>query len=508
MEQVAQQREQRVAPQREQAERMSWARAMIFAVGFFFLAAILLGQLPGYIYLQMTASTLIGLEQASLALAALCLGGFIVIQVVVMLFDPKPVVPPIVFMVLGGPIAVGGLALTLWAAWTNNQYFPQTGTSWNPVLGGKVLWFPAQVVDFVMLGSVILGVGVAMVFYGQLARREARNPADRSDRGTTPAIRAMLAIAVVLLGLFLVFYTFIDDQGLAYKINPSDPHTTQLIIDSIINAFLAIAIFCTLGAFALRLHYLMRPVRKRTMSRLYLVGIFIAQFGAAFLLVWFVVYPAIAWIHSWSLIGLGNYLTICARKTAIPQSCAFSQQAGYIIDTVVTTNFFVLMMAAIWAWNKKRNLVIIGSVTVTAVLALATLLTHMHPEELLIALLLCGGALVLATVWTNVARREFAIVGEKNLGCVGMWLVVGTCLFIYLAAFAFFSLPSAASGNIPGFRETETNIPFVPGLAIPIHPGPGQPLISSAIDSVVMLLLLAVLAGIQFYFLVRNRYKV
>ncbi len=498
---------QQAAQSREQSERISWARAMVFAVGFFFLGAILIGQLPGYIYLQMTASTLLGLEQASLALAVLCLAGFIVIQVVVMLFDPKPVVPPIVFMVLGGPLAVGGLALMLWAAWTNNQYFPQAGTHWASVLGGTVLWFPAQVVDFVMLGSVILGVGVAMVFYGQLARREARNPADRSDRGTTPAIRWMLAIGVVLLGLFLVFYTFVSDQGLAYRINPSDPHVAQLVIDSIINAFLGIAIFCTLGAFALRLHYLMRPVRKRTMSTLYLVGIFIAQFGAAFLLVWFVVYPAIAWIHSWSLIGLGDYLTICARKAAIPQSCAFSQQSGYIIDAIITTNFFVLLMAAVFVWNKKRNLVVVGSVTVTVVLALATLLTHMHPEELLIALVLCGGALVLATIWTNFARREFAIVGEKNLGCIGMWLIVGTCLLIYLAAFGFFSLPSAASNNIPGFRETETNVPFVPGQTIPIHPGAGQPLISGADDAVVLLVLMAILAGIQFYFLVRNRYK-
>src|SRR5712692_1386123 len=148
---------QQAAQQREQSERMSWARAMIFGGGGNLIAAILIGQLPGYIYLQMTASTLVGLEQGSLALAALCLGGFIVIQVIVMLFDPKPVVPPIVFMVLGAPIAVGGMALILWAAFTNNQYFPQSGMSWNPVLGGTVLWFPTQVVDFVMLGSVILG---------------------------------------------------------------------------------------------------------------------------------------------------------------------------------------------------------------------------------------------------------------------------------------------------------------------------------------------------------------
>ena len=49
--------------QREIPERMSWARAMIFGVGFFFLAAILIGQLPSYIFNLMT-SDMVGLEQA------------------------------------------------------------------------------------------------------------------------------------------------------------------------------------------------------------------------------------------------------------------------------------------------------------------------------------------------------------------------------------------------------------------------------------------------------------
>src|SRR5260370_8301978 len=77
-----------------QAERISWARAMIFGVGFFFLGALLIGQLPGYIFDQMTASSLVGLEQGSLALAAFCLARFIVIQSVVLLFHPNPVLPP------------------------------------------------------------------------------------------------------------------------------------------------------------------------------------------------------------------------------------------------------------------------------------------------------------------------------------------------------------------------------------------------------------------------------
>src|SRR3974377_1301626 len=85
------------------AERISWARSMIFAAGFFFLAALLIGQIPGYINLDMTASSLVWFGEGMLAVAVLCLAGFIVIQIVVMLFDPKPVIPPIVLSVLGLP---------------------------------------------------------------------------------------------------------------------------------------------------------------------------------------------------------------------------------------------------------------------------------------------------------------------------------------------------------------------------------------------------------------------
>jgi hypothetical protein len=468
------------------AERISWARAMIFAVGFFFIAAILIGQIPGYIYLAMTASSLVGFEQGFLALAAVCLAGFIVIQVVVMLFDPKPVVPPIVFSVLGVPLALAGLAIILWASYTNNQYFPSQDVTWLPVLGGNVLWFPPLSFDLIMLGAVIMGVGVALAFFGVLALREQRNP-DRSDPGTTPAIRAMISIGIVFLIVFMLFWALVDPVSLVSRTGLS-----LAVINTIYNVFLGIAVFCTLGAFALRFHYLLRPVRKRTMSGLYLVGINLAQLGVIFLLVWFLIYPAIAWIHSWTFIGLGTYLTLCGRATAVPQSCAFSQQAGYIIDAFVTTNFFVLFMAAIVVWKGRRNLVVVSSLTITAVIALATLLVHMHPDEIFIAELLTGGMLVLAAIWTSVARREFAVIGERNLGCVGQWLVVGTCLLIYIACFGFFS--------IPGFRETEPNIPSTPGTGF--NAG-----ISGGIHAVVVFIVVGILAGIQFYFLVRNRYR-
>lgn len=468
------------------AERISWARAMIFAVGFFFIAAILIGQIPGYIYLAMTASSLVGFEQGFLALAVVCLAGFIVIQVVVMLFDPKPVVPPIVFSVLGVPIALAGLAIILWASYTNNQYFPAQDVTWLPVLGGNVLWFPPLSFDLIMLGAAIMGVGGALAFFSFLAVGEQRNP-DRSDPGTTPAIRAMISVGIVFLIVFMLFWALVDPQSLVSRTGMS-----LAVVNTMYNVFLGIAVVCTLGAFALRFHYLLRPVRKRTMSGLYLVGINLAQLGVIFLLVWFLIYPVIAWIHSWSFIGLGTYLTICGRATAVPQSCAFSQQAGYIIDALVTTIFFVLFMAAIVVWKGKRNLVVVSSLTITAVIALATLLVHMHPDEIFIAELLTGGMLVLAAIWTSVARREFAVIGERNLGCVGQWLVVGTCLLIYIACFGFFS--------IPGFRETEPNIPSTPGSGF--NAG-----ITGGVHAVVVFIVIGILAAIQFYFLVRNRYR-
>src|SRR6266568_3520271 len=327
-----------------QTERISWARAMIFAVGFFFLAAILIGQIPGYIYLVMTASSLIGFEQGFLALAVVCLAGFIVIQVVVMLFDPKPVISPIVFSVLGFPTALVGLAILLWASYTNNQYFPAKDVTWFPLLGGNVLWFPPLSFDLIMLSVAIMGVGVSLTFFSVLALREQRNP-DRSDLGTTPAIRNMISVGTVFLIVFMLFYTLVSPQSFA-----SSHGLSLAVVNTIVNVFLGVAVFCMLGAFALRFHYLLRPVRKRTMSGLYLVGISLAQVGVIFLLAWFLVYPAIAWIHTWTFVGLGTYLTICGKATAVPQTCSFSRQSGYIIDAFVTTNFFVFFLAAIAVW--------------------------------------------------------------------------------------------------------------------------------------------------------------
>jgi hypothetical protein len=485
--------------QRELPERISWARALIFAAGFFLIAAILVGQLPSVVYAEMTAATLEQFEQLCFALAFVGLGGFAIVQVIVLLFDPKPLIPPRVLTVLGVILAGAGFGLSIWATTTGclpnkdltlvtcNQYFPASTTYWNPVLGGNVLWFQPHAVDFVMIGLTVLGVGLAMIFYSVLAQRELRNP-DRRDLGTTPGIRWMIISSILLLVLFLFAYNKTSDLALGQSLIPGHPFRGYKLVQLLVSIILGSSIFLALGAFALRLHYLMRPVRKRTMSILYIVGALgLAQTGAIFLVLWAIVYPLLALVHPWTFIGLGSYLTNCARPSVVPGSCSFTQDAASIMDTIITSSFFGLLMGAIWAWKSHRNLVIIGSVVTTATIAATALLVHTTPAQLPTAMMLCVAILVLAAVWTAVSRGEFAVVGENTLGCLGQWLVVGTCLFVYLAAFAFFSIPSFNA------EETPPNIPFTPG---------------GTSDAFVMLVILGILAGVQFFFLVRNRYKV
>jgi hypothetical protein len=485
--------------QRELPERISWARALIFAAGFFLIAAILLGQLPSVVYAEMTSATLEQFEQLCLSLGFVCLGGFAIVQVIMLLFDPKPLVRPVIFTVLGVILAAAGFALSLWATTTGcipnkdltqvtcNQYFPASTTHWNSVLGGNVLWFQPHAVDFVMIGLTILGVGLAMVFYSVLALREMRNP-DRRDLGTTPAIRWMIIGSILLLILFLFAYNRTGDLALGQQLIPHHPFMGYKLVQLLVSTILGAAIFMALGAFALRLHYLMRPVRKRTMSILYIVSALgLAQTGVMVILVWAVAYPLLALIHPWIFIGLGNYLTNCSRPSVVPGSCSFTQDAAAIVDAIITTNFFVLLMAAVSVWKSRRNLVIIGSVVTTAVIGATALLVHTAPSQLPTAMMVCVAILILAAIWTAVSRGEFAVVGENNLGCLGQWLIVGTCLLVYLAGFAFFSMPSFSAD------ETPPNIPFTPG---------------GTSDAFVMLIILGLLAGIQFFFLVRNRYKV
>jgi hypothetical protein len=470
---------QQATQQRETPERISWARAIIFGIGFFLLASLLVGQIPGYVYNAMTSSSLQQFENGTFSLGLICLAGFVIVMIILLLFDPKPVVPPVLVAGVGVVLSVIGLAITIWAGHGANQFYPvtppanQTGSTFLPLLGGSALWFQPQAVDLVAVGLTIIFVGLAALFYGVLALREQSNP-DRRDLGTTPAVRIMMIVSSLLLIVFL--------YGSNYNAMPG-------VVENVV---VGIAVFLALGAFALRLHYLMRPVRKRTMPGLYAIGALgLAQTGVLFLVLWFVAYPLLAWIHPMPV--LGAFLSNCTRETVVPGTCSFSQDAGYIVDALITTNFFVALLAAVAVWKSKRNLVVIGSIVIVGVLALTTLVMHDTAAELPTAMMVTAGILILATVWTITARNEFAVVGESNLGCLGQWLVMGTCLFAYLAAFAFFSMAS--------FPATETP-PNIPSPAVASTNVPGTT------DAIVMFAICAILGGIQFFFLTRNRYRV
>ncbi len=105
----------------------------------------------------------------------------------------------------------------------------------------------------------------------------------------------------------MVFYTYADINGLGTLLFPHRTFFGTRVVTLAAGFILGSSIFLTVGAFALRLHYLMRPVRKRTMSGLYLFGALgLAQIGVITLLAWFAIYPLIAWIHQLDLHRAGQ----------------------------------------------------------------------------------------------------------------------------------------------------------------------------------------------------------
>ena len=138
--------------------------------------------------------------------------------------------------------------------------------------------------------------------------------------------------------------------------------------------------------------------------------------------------------------------------------------------------------------------------TVENLVAFLTLTLHTGPTLIQTAFVLTVGMLILGTIWTSTARREFAVIGENNLGCLGMWLVFGTCLFIYVAAFAFFSMATFPN-------DAAENLYFITGVIIPPLAEAGQPPLTAKLYALIVLFICGAVAAIQCYFLSRNRYK-
>src|SRR5260370_19306619 len=97
---------------REHEQPMSWARALVLATGFFFLAAILIAQVPGYFYTVSSLGTLSRFEQGTLDLGLLAVGFGLICLEIAFLYDPRPLLPPALFhLSRAGTSAARGLCL-------------------------------------------------------------------------------------------------------------------------------------------------------------------------------------------------------------------------------------------------------------------------------------------------------------------------------------------------------------------------------------------------------------
>lgn len=478
------------APTREHEQPMSWARAVVMAVGFFFLAIMLVGQVPGYFFTISTLAKLTRFEQGFLAAGLLSVGLGVIALEIALLYDPKPIVPWPIFGIIGaGVTAIGAFFLiqVYTGAWheylpdavvtsqvvngatvNTTTYWPTPGQAWllNPV------WFQPQSIDLQMIGLLGLVIGLGMLVIAVL------NPAILSGRFVGPTrdyiVRISVAAAVALVAVWLTIYTFapvvFDATGSSGVVG---------------NILLFIALLLALLALVAWLLPVMAAHRQQFMPGNYLhgvVGLF-GSIGIPLLILWAAIYPIVYWIHQ---VDTQQFFVQCSQKTDIPGSCTFTPFTGYVICAIVFSIPFGLLIAGIYFWSTRRNTVVLGGTYgIVWVGMVATLIHQDNPQQLPIGLLVAVGIMLLAFVWTWATQVEFAPTRPEPLGCTGQWLVLGTLMLVYLMGFSLLSLPS--------FFETEA-------LALFYQPG-----IGGLHDAFWALLLMGGFAAFQITLLVRRK---
>src|SRR5215831_7712564 len=149
------------APLREHEKPMSWARAIVIATGFFFITAILIGQIPSYVFTVSTLATLTSFEQGFLALGLLSLGLGLIALEISFLYDPKPLIPWPLFAVAGlGLGAIGAILLFMvGVSGTIPQFLPTAQDGYYIAS----FWFQPNSIDLVSVGLVALITGLGML---------------------------------------------------------------------------------------------------------------------------------------------------------------------------------------------------------------------------------------------------------------------------------------------------------------------------------------------------------
>jgi hypothetical protein len=525
---------QQVRTQEQPEQRMSWARAIILAAGLFFVAMILMNQFPGYMYTVFTGARLTKFEQGMLDVSLVSLGLAILLMVVLFLFDPKPVIPPILVAAFGAVLFAAGLIGLILVYETGHQYLPDvpdfpSGT--GGTLFGATWGLQAQSIDLEAVSMIVLGTGFGVLVYGLLALANSsffaafarwitrfglvvlvvyglvtqfvghsllgmnNDELFLSDAlvlglllmlgfvtlvlrvgmngpGRDFLVWGAAIISALFMVIYVVLYTFQGDTILGMGSG------TALLLGNVI---LGIALLLAFAAVQIWFLPVMIAERRRYMPASYLIVFFgLVPMFLVFLVLFAIGYPLVNLIHSWDTT---NFLTVCAVKTAVPATCTYTQYSGYILATLANGAFFTAGLAAIYFWRKKRQAVILSSVVGFLFCAFAAVVIHTD-TQLRVALFIGTAVLLLAMVWAYSTRHEFASVASVQLGCAGQWLVLGTVILVYLAGFSFFSFQE--------FFETEA-------LGINYTGGPGQ-----LHDAFWALLVFGGLALVQFILLSRR----
>jgi hypothetical protein len=431
-------------PVREHERPMSWARAILIATGFFFVTAILTGQLPGYVFTTSTLSTLAQFEQGMLDLALLAIGIGVLCFEISFLYDPKPLIPWILFAVLGLGASVVGLFLVYMVSvgQPGTTIFGQPGwpeflpsANW-PTPGQSYLfhpaWFQLNSIDIPAVGMIAILIGLGMFFVAVL------NPLTLAGKLAGPlhdlVVRVCIGAAFVTVAAYLTVYTFTQ----TYHASGTGAATPS----GIGNVLLFIALVLAMAGALLWLLPVMVARRQRFMPAVYLHGVvgLLGTVGVPLLIIWAVTYPLVNLIHG---LDPTEVWVQCSQKTVIPGSCSFTPFTGYIIAAIVFTTTFGLLIAGLYFWSTRRDTVVMGGLIGMLYLAIAVTVIHVSdPIQLPIGLIIATAITIVAFVWVWSTQREFAPTAPQQLGCTGQWLVLGTLLLIYLFGFAVFSMPN------------------------------------------------------------------
>jgi hypothetical protein len=484
-------------PIREHEKPMSWARAVLIATGFFFITAILIGQLPSYFYTTSTLSTLARWEQGTLDLALLAIGIGLLCFEISFLYDPKPLIPWPLFALVGAGLAAIGTyidwqvfigisginPITKQPGWreflpdafqSNGQltYWPNPSQNYlfHPA------WFQVGSIDLSAIGMIAIVIGIGMLGFAVL------NPLVLSGRLLGPLrdllVRFSMGLALVILALYLTIYTFWPTvfQPDAASDSEQGPFGNVMLFGAMCLALFALQVW---------LLPVMTANRQRFMPAVYLHGVvgLIGAVGLPLLLIWLLTYPVVNLVHG---VDTTQFWVLCSKKSAIPESCTFTPFTGYIIAAIVASLTLGLLFAGLFFWSTRRDTIVLGGTIGLIYLALAVTVIHLDdPVQKPLGLIIATSIIVLAFAWTWGTQREFAPTSPQQLGCVGQWLVLGTLLLVYLFGFAVFSLPN--------FFEIEA-------LALFYKPGRG-----GLHDAFWALLLMGGLAALQFTLLVRRK---